>query len=337
MIEIDTFCRIFLVFALTFGKIGKKLPNGRKKTDNMYREIEQYKKYLLQKHGSKITVTTYLSEITSFHDFIFTLKSECQSWSEVTMENARDFCYTLLSNGKQGRTINRYITSLRLFYDYLTVLGKVQENPFRQIDFYKIKWGAPLVLNAEQSARLVGAPMREYQVLIETLDGPKPRRLGKLIYLRDQLILEMLYYSGIKFGELLSLCDRDIDCAEMKVSISGKIGRNKSRVLQLPECVIVTFTDYIRCRNDKWPELTLEANPLILRNKFGGPISSRSVRRNIAHYAQKSGLHPGISPDTLRATFTLRALRSGADTATIQYLLGFEDLSSAESYVSRFK
>ncbi|UCG54644.1 MAG: tyrosine-type recombinase/integrase [Dehalococcoidia bacterium] len=303
----------------------------------MNRELELYRKYLNQKHRERMTVSTYLSEIKMFRDFIYASKSECQSWGEVTQEDAKNFCHKLSSTGKKQRTINRYITSLRLFYDYLIVRDEVQKNPFRQIDFYKISCKAPIFLNAKQVAKLVAAPMREYQILIETLDGPKPRKHGKLIYLRDQLILEMLYYSGMKLCELLNLCDLDIDREQMTVAISGKIGRNKSRISQLPECVIVTFTDYILNRNEKWPELTLEANPKVLRNRFGGLISSRSVRRKIAHYAQKSGLHPGISPATLRATFTLKALRNSADSATIQYLLGFEDMSSAESYTSRFK
>lgn len=305
----------------------------------MNREIEQYRKYLVRKHGDsgRLTVTTYVSEVTSFFDFIVTSNPDCQTWSQVTLEDARDFCQELLSTGRHGRTINRYITSLRMFFDYLVVLDKVQENPFRHVNFHKVKWGAPTVLDAKQSARLVGAPMREYQILLDTLDGPKPKRLGKLIYLRDQFILEMLYYSGIKLGELVSLCDRDIDCAKMTVSISGKAGRNKSRVLQLPECVIVTFNDYVGIRNKKWSDLVLESNPIVIRNKFGLPMNPRSVRRIISHYAQKSGLHPGISPDTLRATFTLGALRGGADVATIQYLLGYEDLSTAELYASRYK
>jgi site-specific recombinase XerD len=284
-----------------------------------------------------MTVDTYLSEIKSFRDFIFTSKRDYQSWCEVTLDDARDFFRELSSNGKKKRTINRYITSLRLFYDYLIVLCEAQENPFRHIDFYKIMCEAPIILDAKKSARLVGAPMREYQVLIETLDGPKPRWHGKLIYLRDQLILEMLYYSGMKVSELINLRDPDIDCEEMVVTISGKRGRKKSRILQLPECVILTFKDYILQRNKKWLNLTWEERPIVLLNRSGGPISARSVRRKIAAYAQKSGLHPGISPETLRATFTLKAIRNRADITTIQYLLGFEDMTSAESYVSRFK
>jgi len=303
----------------------------------MNRDIEQYRKYLVQKESGRLTATTYLSEVISFRDFMVASKPECHSWSEVTSEDARDFCKERLSAGKKERTINSNITCLRMFFDYLIVLDKIQENPFRHVNFHKVKWGAPTVLDANQSAQLVGAPMREYQILLDTLDRPKPKRLGKLFYFRDQFILEMLYYSGIKLGELVSLCDRDIDCVEMTVSISGKAGRNKSRVLQLPECVIVTFNDYVGIRNKKWSDLTLESNPIVIRNKFGLPMNPRNVRRIIGHYAQKSGLHPGISPDTLRATFTLGVLRGGADAANIQYLLGYEDLSSAESYVSRFK
>lgn len=150
----------------------------------MNREIEQYRKYLFQKHSETITVTTYLTEITSFCDFIVASKPECQYWSEVTLENARDFCHKLSSRGKKGITINHYISSLRLFYDYLMILDKAQKNPFRHVNFYKVSWGVPAVLDDKQSARLVGAPMREYQILIDALDGPKPRRRGRLIYLR---------------------------------------------------------------------------------------------------------------------------------------------------------
>ena len=113
------------------------------------------------------------------------------------------------------------MTSLRLFYDYLIIRGEAQNNPFRQIDHLVIQRQAPAVLNADEAARLVGAPMREYQVLIETLDGQKPRRYGKLIFLRDQLILEVLYYSGPKVGELVQLRVSDIDCKAMTINIVG--------------------------------------------------------------------------------------------------------------------
>ena len=141
----------------------------------------------------------------------------------------------------------------------------------------------------------------------------------------------------VKPSELLSLRDQDINCEDMTVAISGKAERNKSRTLQLPGCVMVTFKNYVRNRNRTWPTLACKADPVLLRNRRGRPISPRSVRRKIAHYAQKPGLHPEISHGTLRATFTLRALRKGADAGTIQFLLGFEDMSSAESYVARFK
>jgi len=303
----------------------------------MIKDLKQYSKYLInQKRQAPATVKAYTKDIRSFLDFSEKVFGGYQSLYNITSDDAKKYHQTMIDLGKHKSTINHTMTSLRLFFDYLIILNKVKFNPFREINHFETHREVPAVLSDEEVARLIGAPMREYQVLIETLVGNRPRRYGNLIFLRDQLILEILYYSGPKLSELVELRDTDIDCRSMLVNIKGKKGYNKDRSIQVPECVIITFEEYIRLRDKQWPEKTWNTNPYVFLNKFGKQISHRSVRRMIAEYAQKSGLHPGISPETIRATFGLKAIRNGANAETIQYLLGFADLSTAESYVTRF-
>jgi integrase/recombinase XerD len=304
----------------------------------MNRELERYSAYLVkQKQQEEATVTAYFRDLRAFRDYLIRARSEYQSWRDVTSDDAMTYCMILLDSGKHIATVNHVITSIRMFYDYLIIRGECDKNPFREVIHLKISREAPLVLTPEEAFRLVGAPMREYEVLIETLAGQHPRKYAEYKFVRDQLILELLYYCGMKISELLSLHDLDVNTTAMTISIEGKPGRNKSRVLTVPECVIMTYENYIQQRNNRWPSPAWKRNPVLLRNYSGGLITARSVNREITHYAQKSGLHPGISAGTLRATFAVRTLRSGADMQTFQFLLGFEDLSSADLYASRFK
>jgi integrase/recombinase XerD len=301
----------------------------------MNRELEQYSTYLVrQKQQAEATVSAYFRDLRAFRDYLARDKSEYQSWRDVTSNDATAYCTALLDSGKHIATLNHVITSIKMFYDYLIIRGDCDKNPFRAVDHLKLSREAPPILTPEEALRLVGAPMHEYEVLIEALVGHHPRKYTEYKFVRDQLILELLYYGGMKISELLSMRDLDVNTATMTICIEGKPERNKTRVLPIPECVIITYENYIQRRNSRW---TSPENPVLLRNYSGGLITARSVSREIMHYAQKSGLHPGISAGTLRATFAVRTLRSGANMQTFQFLLGFEDLSSADLYASRFK
>lgn len=304
----------------------------------MDQELGQYASYLAnQKRQAQATIKAYLREIQVFHDFIARVGPDRELWSEVTLEDARAYRQELLVRGKSETTINHAFTSLRLLYDFLIIRGVAADNPFRRVDHFETQRQLLVVLTTDDAARLVGAPMREYQVLIETLDGHKPRCYGKLPFLRDQLILELLYYSGMKVTELVCLRDPCLDSEAMTVTIRRTCSESMARMLQLPECVMLTFERYLGLRNGRWPASGHEKAPILLRNLSGKSLSVRSVRRIIAHYAQKAGLPPGITPETFRATFAMDNVRRGANSRTFQYLLGLGDLSTADSWIMRLK
>lgn len=302
----------------------------------MNQELTQYSDYLLKKHHSKNTVLSYLRDVTAFSRFITQLGPRGKSWKEVTLDDARAYCQRLIDAERHNNTVNRAITSLRLLYDFLLIRGEVANNPFRAMSHLKRSPESPDVLSDEEAAWLVGAPVREYEVLADTLSAEKPKRRGKYIFIRDQLILELLYYAGLKTYELIELRDRSIDAEMMTVKITGKQSRNKGRSISIPECVVVTHREYLRLRSLCWPEITLEKSPVLLRNNHGRPVSRTLVWRTTAKYAQKSGLCPGPSPEVFRNTFTLKIIKSGAKPEALQYLLGLEDLCTARAYLDRY-
>jgi len=301
----------------------------------MLKEIEGYRNFLNQKRHAKTTAKSYLHEIKIFCDFyVGCLGHEGQSWGGITVDDARQYRNHLVDLDKKVTTINHAITSMRLFYDYLMIKGVVESNPFRDINLFLHERETPQVLNDKEAAELIGAPMREYEAIIDSLAGQKRKAPGPVLFLRDQLILEIFYYAGLKTCELMRLKDHDVDCRTNTICIRNKHRPNEGRVLPLPECVIRSFEEYLAKREKVWPYRNAPA--LFLSNN-GKPITKRSIGRMMKHYLMKSGLDPRISPQTLRATFALRAIKQGASPETIMYILGYESLSTAEIYINLVK
>jgi site-specific recombinase XerD len=299
----------------------------------MLKEIEGYRNFLNQKRQAKATTESYLKEIKIFCDFyIGCLGHEGQSWGSITVDDVRQYRNHLVDLDKKVTTINHSITSMRLFYDYLMIKGVAEFNPFREINLFLHEQEPPQVLNDKEAAELIGAPMREYEAIIDSLAGQRTKAPGPLLFLRDQLILEIFYYTGLKISELMGLKDHDIDCHTNTICIRNK--PNKGRVLPLPECVIRSFEGYLAKRKKVWP---YRSAPALFLSNHGKPITKRSIGRMIDHYLMKSGLDPRISPQTLRATFALRAIKQGASPETIMYILGYESLSTAETYINLVK
>lgn len=293
--------------------------------------LATYRAFLAtKKHQAKRTVSGYVNDVEQFKSFLDAKRGIASSWSDATSANIHEYLSRLSVPGKARNSINRTITSLRMFYDYLVIREETEENRFRQIDHLKISPEPPKVLDSIEVARLVRAPMVEYDVYRDKMAGRQPRVFGKLMFVRDQLILEIFYYTGAKIGELAALRDCDIDVKSSSVTIRGK----KGRTLPVLECVVLTTTEYLKLRKERWPRLR-RSNTVLLRNDYGGSLTSRSIHRVVKKYALKSGVHPGVTPTTIRDTFAYESLQRGASEETLQFLLGFEDLSSARTYLAR--
>lgn len=302
---------------------------------NNRKEIESYHDFLIRKQQATATINAYLSDIKKFCDFYLDcLGHEGKSWGDLTVDDARQFRNHRVELDRTPKTINHNISSMRIFYDYLIAKGVVESNPFREINLFLWEREPPSVLNDKEAAGLIGAPMREYHAIIDSLVGHQRKAPGPLLFLRDQLILEIFYHTGLKTGELLRLKDHDVDCHTKSIRIKNNHSTPTERVLPLPDCVIDSFKGYLAKREEVWPYLIA---PALFLNNNGRPITGRSVGRMIDRYLMKSGLDPRINASTLRATFALQVIKQGSSPKTIMYVLGYESLSTAETYINLVK
>jgi len=213
------------------------------------------------------------------------------------------------------RSICRKISTIRSFFKFLSREGMVDINPTINLITPKIVKKLPSFLYLE-----------EINKLIETPSG------HTILGIRDRAILELLYGTGMRVGELVNLSIRDIDLYEKTVRVFGK--GSKERILPLGNPSIRAVQEYLTSRDIFRKNISLDKidqNALFL-NRFGGRLSARSIRRLLIKYMKMSGLNKKISPHVLRHSFATHLLGGGADLRSVQELLGHESLSTTQIY-----
>ena len=282
----------------------------------MRNQIDQFIKYLaLEKGASEHTFRSYLNDLSHFEGFI--LSSGLYPISErgevdvsrVDRDIIRIYLRALFRSNKRS-SIARKLASIRSFFQYLVREGIVSKNPAKGVATPKSEKYIPTTLTIDEMFRLLDAP-----------DTSNP--LG----LRDRAILELLYSSGVRVGELTQLNCVDVDWELGIIKVLGK--GKKERIVPIGSKAIEAMKDSLQRRG-----LSLGNGgkcPLFI-NTRGGRLTDRSVRRIVERYAQKSGLRRSISPHALRHTFATHLLDAGADLRDIQELLGHVSLSTTQKY-----
>jgi len=213
------------------------------------------------------------------------------------------------------RSICRKISTIRSFFKFLSREGMVDINPTINLITPKIVKKLPSFLYLE-----------EINKLIETPSG------HTILGIRDRAILELLYGTGMRVGELVNLSIRDIDLYEKTVRVFGK--GSKERILPLGNPSIRAVQEYLTSRDIFRKNISLDKidqNALFL-NRFGGRLSVRSIRRLLIKYMKMADLNKKISPHVLRHSFATHLLGGGADLRSVQELLGHESLSTTQIY-----
>ncbi|MDX9973448.1 MAG: tyrosine-type recombinase/integrase [FCB group bacterium] len=189
-------------------------------------------------------------------------------------------------------------------------MGDLPENPAKAVKSPKLGRDLPDVLTIPEVTALLEAP-----------------DLSEPLGIRDRAILETLYSSGIRAGELAGLSLRDIDLVGGTINVMGK--RQKQRIAHLGSYATEALDNYLRVRM----EIGKPRHERLFVNFRGGPLTSRSVQRVVERYVTE--VLPGrteVSPHTLRHTFATHMLDSGADLRVVQELLGHENLSTTQIY-----
>lgn len=257
---------------------------------------------------SENTIKSYKKDLEQFLEFIIGHEL-IEDLEEVEELNIRGFILYLGTINISKRSISRKLSTLRTFFKYLKENKVINKNPIILLNNPSFVSKFPILLKKE-----------ELEQLRSVVDITKTNGI------RDRLIIELLYSSGIRAGELLSLGENIIDIEEQEIKIVG----NSSRTVFFSQTTKTFFKDYLFAKKEKYGE---KYNPdIIFVNGSGTRLSDRSLRRIIDRYAKKAMLEKEISPHTFRHTFGVYLLEKGMNVHFLQELMGHTSPESTRIY-----
>jgi integrase/recombinase XerC len=275
----------------------------------MRKYIERFLNYLkINKGYSDNTTLNYEVDILEFNEYIIEYKI---NFKTLNYQEIKPYLLKLHNMKYKRSTISRKLSSLRSFYKYLTKENVVYDNPFILVSLPKKEKKLPSFLY--------------YNELDDILHIPD---ISTPLGLRNRLILELLYATGIRVSELVKIRIKDIDTNQKSIRINGK-GNKDRDVLYGDYCKdilnIYLNDGYLRLLNNK------KCDYLILNNR-GNSITERAIRYIIDKIIDDSAIKKHVTPHTIRHTFATHLLDNGADLLTVQELLGHESLSTTQIY-----
>ncbi|MCU0857506.1 MAG: tyrosine recombinase XerC [Pontiellaceae bacterium] len=290
--------------------------------------VEHFVKYLQgEKNASEHTVSNYLIDIRQFVELIWGDEAKPPyNWKEADRFSARKFLVFFQKLEMEPTTTSRKLSALRSFYKFLVRENYVPLNPFSGLHLPKKGSYLPSVLSVNEVEQLLVAPHA-------MAAGQTPDSIFKeYVPVRDTAILEVLYSTGMRIGELVTLTENRIDVLSGIVSVLGK--GKKERLCPLGRPAERALQNALAMRSEVWTSLgmTGNANRAVFLNKHGGPITARSIERMMKTYVGYCGLKPSISPHALRHSFATHLLDNGADLRSVQELLGHASLSTTQIY-----
>lgn len=276
--------------------------------------ISGYQTYLIDvKHASDNTVLSYLRDVRQFASYLSDLGVAPE---DVSVQNVSDYVSLLKEKGKSSSTIARAVASLRGFYAYLSASDLIERNPVEHILIEHTRRELPQILSEREIDQLLSQP---------DLTTPKG--------IRDKAMMEVLYASGIRVSELISL---DVDDIDLQGETLRCTNRNGTRVVPLYHGAVVALREYLTnvrslLLNDR------DAGAALFVNMSGERMSRQGFWKIIKAYQASAGIRKEITPHTLRHSFATHLLSNGANLRAVQEMLGHSDLSSTHLYTKLIK
>ena len=281
--------------------------------------IRQFLQYLQYERNMSVhTIRNYSSDLEQFSVFIRNRSRNIEPQIEdIDHLTIREWLAELHAANKKKTSIARKLASLRTLFQFLVREGVVEKNLAKLVSTPKIEKKLPSHLSMEDAVRFIETPDLETD-------------LGR----RDRAILELLYATGIRVGELVGIDIIDVDFREKLVRVTGK--RRKQRIVPFTDAALQTLVLYLE---EARPRLSMNAaiskrdDSALFLNYQGTRMTTRSIGRLVEKYIRLcTDINKHISPHSLRHTFATHLLDAGADLRDIQELLGHARLSTTQIY-----
>ena len=281
----------------------------------MQQAVEQFLNYTTVERGlSPNTLAAYRNDLTQFVEFLQSRDSSLQShgsWKRIGTEALTAFVLDLHERGYSDKTKTRKVASAKAFFGFLLEEGVVDKNPMEDFSSPSAGESLPETLSVE-----------EVEALLSVGESDTPMSL------RDRAIIEVMYATGVRVSELVSLDIDDVDLDESFVRCMGK--GSKERIIPLHDEAVGTVREYLE---DGRPSLAGDAaGRALFVSRKGGRLTRQALWLILKGRAQAAGIERKITPHTLRHSFATHLLIGGAPLRHVQELLGHASITTTQVY-----
>jgi integrase/recombinase XerC len=261
-----------------------------------------------EKYYSPHTCSNYRRDLEKFQAWLG--ERAIDTWEGVTFNDVSNYAAQRHRQGRKSRTIARELSSIRSFYQFLIRNGVASKNPAVEVSAPKSDKPLPKTCDAESLDQLL-------RVNDDSDD----------LVIRDVAIFELIYSSGLRLAELVSIDLDDIDLVEQRLVVTGK--GNKTRYLPIGSKAVAALKRWLKlraryCRDERQKALFV--------SKQGKRISTRNVQSRLKHLIQRQALGQPLSPHVLRHSFATHLLESSSDLRAVQELLGHANIATTQVY-----
>jgi integrase/recombinase XerC len=262
-----------------------------------------------EKRDSSHTVTAYRKDLSQFAQFCAERAGAFDPGS-VDRKLVRDWVVSLMEAGLTPRSVRRKISTLKSYYRFLMKMGHLESTPVTDIPLPKVRKKLPVFVEEPRLNHLLD-------------DGFFGSDFPGI---RDKLVITLLYGTGIRLSELLSLPVARVDLDQCQIKVEGK--RNKERIIPFPRSMKGQIREYLECRE----ALTGSGEGMLVVTDKGVPAYGKLIYRIVRNYLTRVTLAEKRSPHVLRHTYATHLLNKGADLNAVKELLGHANLAATEVY-----
>ncbi len=270
--------------------------------------LQLFLDYLSVEKGlSSNTIVAYGRDLKKFFLFLKTAKTD---WRQADEEILVSFVHRQSQAGLKARSLARLISALKSFYRFLLLDGLVKNDPMANLTSPKTWISLPKFLTVPEVEGLLRQPN------VEDLHG-----------LRDRAMLEILYATGLRVSELISLRQQDLNLEDGYVICRGKGG--KERVVPVGRTAVDWTQKYLA---EVRPQLLKDPTEVMFLTRFGTPFTRQGVWKMLSNYTRRADLKVKLSPHILRHSFATHLLERGADLRSVQLMLGHSQITTTQIY-----
>lgn len=275
-------------------------------------KIDQFLQYIeFEKRYSQHTVQSYRRDLLQFEEYLDVVY-QTSSFKDVNDQMVRSWLADFMEEGLASKTINRKLSTLKSFYRFLSREEYISINPVTKIQGPKLKKRLPVFIKESNMEQL-------FSHEIDYSDFEQVRNL---------LIMELFYATGIRRAELMSLTIQNVNLYEKQIKVLGK--RNKERIIPIGDDILKLFDIYVELR-EKCLSVENESDFVFLTKK-GKKIYPKLVYRVVNSYLSTVSTQDKKSPHVLRHTFATHMLNNGADLNAVKEILGHASLAATQIY-----